>query len=79
MTAGVAPSWLEQGVRVSGLSTHYGMLSYSMKGEQMHIDGGLRVPTGGIVVLSPIDGKRIVIHDLPADLSLRSQFRGKQQ
>ncbi|HKR65257.1 MAG TPA: hypothetical protein VJZ00_16110, partial [Thermoanaerobaculia bacterium] len=71
--AGIAPEWLAQGVRVSGISTHYGTLSYSMKGTRVHVDAGLRMPAGGIVVVSPRDGKRIVVRALPADLDLEGK------
>ncbi len=77
LAAGVSPDWLAQGVRVSGLSTHYGLLSYSISGGRMHIDGGLRVPPGGIVVVSPADGTRITIRKLPADLSLISSLHAR--
>jgi hypothetical protein len=73
LAAGVAPEWLGAGVRVSGLSTHYGILSYSIDATSMHIDGGLRMPPGGIVVVSPLDGTRTTIRNVPADVQLKSQ------
>jgi hypothetical protein len=79
LAAGVSPDWLAQGVRVSGLSTHYGLLSYSMSAGRMHIDGGLRVPPGGIVVVSPVDGARTIVRTLPADLNLLSSLRAEKE
>jgi hypothetical protein len=58
--AGVLESWVRQtpGVRVRGLSTHYGPLSYDMSAVngtvRIEIDG-VRVPSGGLVVRSPFD------------------------
>jgi hypothetical protein len=76
LAAGVPRAWAERGVRVSGLSTHYGILGYSMSLEGdavvMHIDDGLRVPPGGIVIVSPLDGERMVIHSLRPEIPLRS-------
>jgi len=44
-------------VVVRRLSTHYGRLTYSMRGKGAHVTvrvaAGLRVPGGGIVVRSP--------------------------
>ncbi len=56
---GIAERWVAQrpGVRVRGLSTYYGPLSYTMRasGDQVvvRVASGLRVPEGGIVVRSP--------------------------
>lgn len=61
--AGVPANWLreDEGIRVTGLSTHYGRLSYSMRatGNVVRIDiaAGLRVPPGGIVIEPPANGK----------------------
>jgi F5/8 type C domain len=89
--AGIPMSWLEDdGVRLSGLHTAYGRLSYRMRrsGDRLllHVDGGLRLPAGGIVVPWPgrgapaaarVNGKPAVWHDgelritrLPADVTI---------
>ena len=39
---------------------------------RVHIDGGLRVPPGGVVVVSPLDGRRTVTGSVPARLLLRT-------
>jgi hypothetical protein len=79
LAAGVSKDWLGQGLCVSGLSTHYGMLSYSITAGRMHIDGGLRVPPGGIIVVSPLDGTRIIVRNLPADLSFVPSLRAWEE
>ena len=56
---GLSERWVmeDPGVVVRGLSTHYGRLTYSMRGKGAHVTvrvaAGLRVPGGGIVVRSP--------------------------
>jgi hypothetical protein len=59
--AGIPESWLADttGIAVGGLPTYYGKLSYRM--QHIHdsvvvtIGGGLQIPSGGIVVTSPIE------------------------
>jgi len=68
--AGIAKEWLDRGVRVAGLSTHYGTLRYSMKGDSLRIEGGLHIPPNGIIVVSPFDGSRIVVRSVPAEVRL---------
>ena len=79
--AGIAPEWLENGVRVRGLSTHYGVLDYSMlpegDGVRVKVSGTVSVPRGGVVVVSPFDGTETVLRRLPADFVL--QKRGSQE
>jgi hypothetical protein len=66
--AGLPASWLEggPGVRVRGLSTHFGTLSYELKplptGLEVRIASGVRVPRGGIALQLPDlrPGARIV-------------------
>ncbi len=70
LAAGIAPEWAKRGVRVRGLSTHFGLLDYSIEDRRMHIGGNVRVPKSGIVVISPFDGRRIVVHAVPADITL---------
>jgi hypothetical protein len=58
VAAGVPAAWLQgPGVRVRGLGTPYGALGYTMRatdrGVEVRIEGGLRVPPGGIVVKPP--------------------------
>jgi len=59
--AGIPEKWVreENGVEVSGLSTHYGPLRFTMRGTgdelEVRIGAGVRVPAGGVVVRSPSD------------------------
>ena len=55
----------QQGVRVRGLSTHYGILDYTIENDRVHIGGSLRVPPKGIVVKSPSGGADIVVRTVP--------------
>ncbi len=56
---GLLEAWVDDstGVSIADFSTHYGPLSYSMRGERdtvrVRLDAGVRVPPGGIVVRSP--------------------------
>ncbi|CAN5171800.1 discoidin domain-containing protein [soil metagenome] len=57
--AGVTQDWLVgSGVAVRGLRTEYGALSYTMRREgemvRVRVQGGVRVPPGGIVIRSPL-------------------------
>ena len=62
--AGIADSWVDDsaGVTVTNLPTYYGTISYSIKrvGKSVvvHLDGTLHVPSGKIIVKSPLS-KRI--------------------
>jgi hypothetical protein len=73
--AGVPASWIrdESGIRITGLSTHYGPLSYTMRatmrGVKVRIESGLRVPKGGIVIQPPLAGETRVT-SLPVTLML---------
>jgi hypothetical protein len=71
LAAGIAPEWTKQGVRVRGLSTHYGVLDYSIENNRMRIGGNLRVPKNGIVVRSPFGGADVVVRAVPADIVLK--------
>ncbi len=74
--AGIPMEWLRgtTGVRIAQLRTPYGPLTYSMLEEagaiRVHIEDGLRLPSGGIVVISPADGSETVVRALPADIRL---------
>lgn len=88
--AGIPASWLEgEGVTVKGLQTRHGTLSTSMKrtadGVVVHIEGGLRPPSGGVVLRLPgpfrsasVDGQavpvtaggEVAVRTLPADVLL---------
>ncbi len=56
---GVREGWVMEppGVAVHGLSTHYGPLSYSMRGNgdtiTVRIEDGVNVPSGGVIVRNP--------------------------
>ena len=61
LAAGVASAWLDAaaGVTVHQLATHYGHLSYHLFRPQpgrveMHIDAGLTLPSGGLVLQPPL-------------------------
>ena len=75
---GLLEAWVDEppGVAVGGLSTHYGRLGYSMRGEEgavrVRIAAGVRVPPGGLVVRSPrarpvrgavLDGAAVAVGD----------------
>ncbi|HEV8239815.1 MAG TPA: discoidin domain-containing protein [Thermoanaerobaculia bacterium] len=57
--AGVPASWLArpEGIAVRQLATPWGALSYSLarraEGYRFHIEGGLHVPAGGVVLVPP--------------------------
>jgi hypothetical protein len=74
--AGVPIEWLHDttGVRIAKLRTPYGPLTYSMVEEdgaiRLRVDDGLRLPPGGVVVISPLDGSETVLRALPADILL---------
>ncbi len=73
--AGVPETWLRApGVQVRGLHTRFGVLSCSMVLDEgrvaVEIDSGLRVPSGGIVVVTPYGTSRV--RKLPAKLRVGS-------
>jgi len=76
--AGIPLEWVRSpgGVRVAGVRTIYGPLSYSMRAQggavAIRIEEGLDIPPGGIVVVSPIDGKEVTVRKLPAEIPLGS-------
>ena len=91
LAAGVPMSWLEgEGIRFAGLHTPFGRLSYRMRrsGHRLllHVDDGIRLPPGGIVVTWPgsgapgparVNGKPAAWHDgelritrLPAEVAV---------
>jgi hypothetical protein len=68
--AGIPSSWLDRGVRVTGLRTIYGSLNFSARrdGRRIVVNiSGVRVPRGGIVVQLPGVSERVV-RTLPAAL-----------
>jgi hypothetical protein len=72
IAAGIPASWLREGpVGISGLSTHYGELSYTMqsvpRGIEVRIEKGLRVPQGGIIIKPPL-GRETKVTSLPATI-----------
>jgi hypothetical protein len=75
IAAGVPASWIREdtGIRVTRLSTHYGLLTYSMratpKGVAVRIESGLRIPKGGLVIQAPLAAETKVT-SLPATLLL---------
>jgi hypothetical protein len=79
--AGVPDEWLAgEGVRVSGLHTTYGPLSFRMTREgeyvDVAVDGGVRVPRGGVVVrLAGTEPH--TLRSLPARARLRAAPAGE--
>ncbi len=75
LASGVLPEWVEKGVHVEQLRTEYGELSYSMTMEAgaavVRIDAGLRMPPGGIAVVSPFDGRETIVRSLPAEIRIK--------
>ncbi len=62
--AGIDEKWLDAGVSIDGVSTHFGKVSYSMKrvGKEIVVEMPLMpTPPGGIVVKSPTGGKDVVL------------------
>jgi hypothetical protein len=78
LAAGIPIEWLRESgvIRIAQLRTHYGLLTYSMQEEdgaiRVRIDDGLRMPPGGLVLISPVDGSEIVLRTLPADIRLEA-------
>jgi hypothetical protein len=70
VAAGISREWAAGGVRVRGLSTHYGTLDYTIEGKRLRIGGDMRVPKNGIVVKSPFGGRDVTVRALPADILL---------
>ncbi len=58
---GIPEKWVREdsGVGIHGLSTHYGILSYTMKpvgaAIEVRVNSGTRIPRGGLIVRSPSD------------------------
>jgi hypothetical protein len=91
--AGIAEDWVttSPGVQIRDLGTHYGALSYAMFGSpaevRVRIEGGVRVPAGGIALQSPfatrivsasidgqpaaVNGTEIVVRRVPAEVVIR--------
>lgn len=58
LAAGIPRSWVEQGVAVRRLPTHYGVLHFSVRAEspsswKLQVGGDVQVPPGGLVVQLP--------------------------
>jgi hypothetical protein len=79
--AGIAPEWVTTapGVVVRGLRTAYGSLDLSASGDSdsvvVHLNGTMRVPAGGLVVHSPLDGRTTTVRTLPAAITFRYQAK----
>ena len=72
--AGIPDSWLDgEGIAVSKLRTPHGLLSYTLRREKglqlLHIDGGLALPEGSIILRTPKPESRI--QKLPATLRIK--------
>ncbi len=73
LAAGIPPAWLDgNGIRVAGLHTPFGRLSYSLRKTKdrllLHVDGTMRLPPGGIVLAW--QGGDVRIAKLPADVTV---------
>lgn len=83
LAAAVPLEWLDGGeeVGVEMLRTRYGPLSWSMKSEDesvvVHIEEGLNIPPGGIIVVSPIDRRETVVRELPAEIRFSRSSGGQ--
>ncbi|HLA14032.1 MAG TPA: hypothetical protein VJZ25_03330, partial [Gemmatimonadaceae bacterium] len=93
LAAGLKDEWLKEppGIRVTNLSTHYGPLNYDARSYgtsvTLNLRTGPRIPTGGIVIVSPLDqpvlsamidgvlagvkGGEVVVRKLPATVTFR--------
>jgi len=92
LASGVPKAWLmDTGLRVRGLSTAYGTLGYTLRRlasgiVEARLEGGCRVPPGGVVLRPPGDFQRatvdgapvalgpageVVLHALPATVTFR--------
>jgi hypothetical protein len=75
--AGLRAEWLDgDGVRVNGLPTWFGPLTFAMRREgggrlRAEIGGGLTMPPGGIVLRPPLDGalREVVVNGKRIDIT----------
>jgi hypothetical protein len=61
LAAGVPSSWLDgEGVRIQGLRTRHGMLTYTLKRHagriELDVDPSITIPPGGLVLPMPDSG-----------------------
>jgi hypothetical protein len=79
VAAGISREWAKQGVRVRNLGTYYGNLDYSIEPHvvfdrdtlRVRLGGNVRVPKGGIRIVSPFDQRVHVITRVPAEIILK--------
>jgi hypothetical protein len=74
IAAGIPDGWLDgEGIAVSKLRTPHGLLSYTLRREKdgllLHIDEGLTLPAGGIVLRAGKKESRV--RKLPASLRIK--------
>ena len=91
--AGIAEDWVTTtpGVSIRDLGTHFGPLTYTMTGSpsevRVRIEGGVRVPAGGVAIQSPfsrpiktvavdgqtavVTGAEIVVRKVPAEVVIK--------
>ena len=73
--AGIPERWIREddGVGITGLSTHYGLINYAMRaranGLEVRISGNLRMPPGGILIDPPV-GRATKVTTLPAVITI---------
>jgi len=73
--AGVRAAWMQDpdGIRMGGLPTYYGPLSYTMQPDgdaiKVHIEDKVTVPPGGLVLRSPLDKpiQQVIVNGEPID------------
>ncbi|HVR43724.1 MAG TPA: discoidin domain-containing protein [Thermoanaerobaculia bacterium] len=79
IAAGIVEPWAREGVRIRGLRTHYGPLSYSIApdphGIRVEIEAGVDVPPGGIVFAAPFLDEPRTIRSLPARFVVAEESR----
>ncbi len=73
---GLPADWVrsEEGIRVTGLPTHYGKLDYTLRPEdgaglRLSLSGDVRLPPGGIVLRPPLPAplKEVTVGGKPID------------
>jgi hypothetical protein len=73
--AGVQRAWLTPGITVRNLRTPFGLFGSHEWADgdvvHVHIDPGLRVPPGGIIVVSPLRADTTRVRTVPADVTFK--------
>lgn len=82
LAAGIPRSWVEQGVAVRRLPTHYGVVHFSLRAEspsswKFEVGGDVHVPAGGLVVQAPVPQpiRSVVVNGKELPPSAEREFR----